>query len=219
MTKTHAEYMERIEAHMAADNFVRGKTWDGSKGCAIGCTFQYYDHARAAQETNVPEWLWRLEDTLFEGMSEEKSRTWPREFFKRVNFETPENQWRNKILAPFIVVVLNSALETFDNSAFPDVKAAVDGSIALWQRDDIGSGDWEKAAAEAARAARAAEAKRTAARAAWAPWAAWAAARAARAAWAAAEAAEAARAAKYDYFAGELLRIMDEANIEWSENR
>lgn len=208
----HAEYMERINHHIEADNLIRGTGWKHGKGCAVGCTFEYYDHARAARETNVPEWLWHLEDTLFEGMSLEKSRTWPREFFQRTNFTTPADVWEKQVKAPFLVMMLNTTLTTFDHAKYPDVKAAIDGSIALWKRDDIGSDDWESAAESAAWVAESA-----ARAAAWAAaWAARAAARASTKAsamaveWAAESTARADRS-YYDSFADGLLRIMDEA--------
>jgi hypothetical protein len=36
---------------------------------------------------------------------------------------------------------------------YPDVKKAVEAPIALWDRDDIGSADWQEAARSAADAA------------------------------------------------------------------
>ena len=200
------KYLARVIAHREADNIIRGTGWEDGKGCAVGCTLENYDHSRYPIELGIPEWLARVEDTLFEGMSLGKSRTWPEEFLKAVNVGAD----LEKIKGPFLIMVLRSALETFDHAKFPDVKSAIDGSIALWQRDDIGSDEWNKAAEAAWAAAEAAEAAR-AAEAAWAAEAAAraarAAARAAEAAWAAAEAAARA-AAKYDYFADQLLILI-----------
>lgn len=215
-------YLDRIIAHENADEVVRGKTWDGTKGCSIGCTLNDYSHSAYAAAGIGPEWLAKVQDVLFEGMSETKSRTWTSNIVLAIpdrlhgNINHPD--W-DKVKAQFLIVTLKSALKSFDHAKFPDVKAAIDGSIALWQRSDIGSPEFLAAARAAAEAARAA----WAAAAAWAAEAAWAAraARAARAAaeaawaaWAAARAAAEAAEATYDHLADELLRILKEVGSE-----
>src|SRR5262249_54061623 len=157
-----------------------------------------YDHSRYPVELGIPEWLARLEDTLFENMSMEKSRTWPLDFLSAIK----PGADLERIKGPFLIVVLKSVLETFDHKKFPQAKAAVDGAIALWEREDIGSPEFLEAARAARAAAKAAKAAEAAA------WAAAAAEEAA--AWAAAAAAEAVEegAAKFDYFADELLKLL-----------
>ena len=190
------KYINRVQAHIAADNLIRGIGWDNGKGCAVGCTLEAYNHSRYPIELGIPEWLARVEDTLFEGMSVEKSRTWPLKFLDAIKVGAD----LEKIKPLFLVMVLESALETFDHEEFPDVKNAIQGSIDLWKRNDIGSQDFLDAARAAARAAAWAAARAAvraeAAAAAWAE--AWSAARSA-AAWS---------AAKYDYFADELLKML-----------
>jgi hypothetical protein len=192
-----AKYLARIRAHEQADNIIRGTGWDGHRGCAVGCTLENYDHSRYPIELGVPEWLARLEDKLFEGMSAEKSKTWPRIFLDAVPIGISEERFESEVKAQFLIHILESVLKTFDHHKYPDVKKVVDASIALWKRDDIGSQSFENAARAAARkAAWAAAAAEAAAEAAWAAaWAAWAAASAAWAAWAAAWAAAEAEAA------------------------
>ncbi len=217
-------YLDRILAHEKADEIIRGTGWNGSKGCSIGCTLNNYNHAEYEKVGLGPEWLARVQDTLFEGISQEKAKTWTSEIITAIpdhlHGDTANPVW-DKFKGKFLIVVLKSALESFDHEKFPDVKKAIEGSIAIWQRDDIGSAKWKKdAAAYAAYAADAADA--AAARAADAARAAYAAARAARAADAAARAARAAdaayaadaadaaaaRAAKMDYFADEIIKIL-----------
>jgi hypothetical protein len=233
---TKDKYLSRVRAHQKADNLIRGTGWEGGKGCAVGCTLENYDHSQYPVELGIPEWLARVEDTLFEGMSEKKSHTWPEKFLEAIPLGITDEQFERKVKAPFLIIVLESALTSFDHDKFPDVKKCLDASISLWRREDIGSDDWNKAAAWAAEAAeaaawaaRAAEAAARAAEAAAraalaaeaaalaaaraalaAEAAALAAARAAAlaAAWAAEAAAWAAEAAKYDYFADELLRML-----------
>ncbi|MDE2588758.1 MAG: hypothetical protein KGL95_03735, partial [Patescibacteria group bacterium] len=71
------KYVSRMKAHIEADELIRGTGWDGKRGCAVGCTLNRYDHACYQNELGLPEWLARLEDTLFEGMSKEKSKIFP----------------------------------------------------------------------------------------------------------------------------------------------
>jgi len=185
------KYVDRVLAHQKADNIIRGTGWDGHKGCAVGCTLETYKHKQYEVELGIPEWLARVEDTLFEGMTKEKAYAWPARFLTAIPVGIPEDIFEKKVKAPFLVIVLKSTLESFDNNKFPDVTAAINGSISLWQSDGRGlaAGAAEAAAEAAGAAARAAGA---AARAA-----AWAAEAAARAAAWAAEAAGAARAAAW----------------------
>jgi len=205
------KYLARVRHHMAADNLVRGIGWENGKGCAVGCTLEDYKHDRYETELGIPEWLARVEDTLFEGMSVEKSKTWPEVFLSSIKIGDD----LERVKAPFIIMVLESTLSTFDNNKFPQVASVVQQSIELWKREDIRSVDW-KTAVEAARAALAAlpvaRSARAAARAAWvakvtAKAAAGSALAAAWAAWVAEAAAEAA-ADQYDYFADELIKLL-----------
>jgi len=143
------KYVERVTWHFEQDNIIRGIGWNGGKGCAVGCTLEKYDHSQYPVELGIPEWLARVEDTLFEGMSKDKSRTWPIDFLKAINIGSD----LEAIKAPFILFALKDTLETFDSVKYPDVKKAVEAPIALWDRDDIGSADWQEAARSAADAA------------------------------------------------------------------
>ncbi len=218
--KIKAKYLKRIRAHIKADHLIRGEGWDGTKGCAVGCTLEKYDHKAYEVELGIPEWLARVEDALFENMTLKKSYTWPELFLKSIN----PGVNLEPVKAKFLIMVLESALTSFDHAKFPNVKACLDGSITLWKRKDIGSKKWNEAAEAAAEAAAwaAAEAAVVAA------WAARAAARAAAmaaeaavvaaeaaaraAAWAAAWAA--ATVAEYDCFADELIKILEETKCQ-----
>jgi len=205
-TEVKKKYLSRVEHHIKVDNLIRGKGWDGSKGCAVGCTLEKYDHKAYETELGIPEWLARVEDALFEGMNLEKSKTFPKEFLESIN---PGSDL-DKIKAPFLIMVLRRSLEHFDHEKYPDIYQAVQSVIDLYEIGEAPPNQFQaaEAAAEAAWAAEAAEAAR-----AESVWAAGAAAEAAAgaAARAAAEAAAgaAARAAEYDYFADELLKLLE----------
>ncbi len=129
--KIKQKYLARVIAHQKADNLIRGQGWNGTKGCAVGCTLENYDHSRYPIELGIPEWLARVEDTLFEGMTLEKSKTWPEVFLRAVNVGAD----LEKIKTPFIVYILKQTIKSmdaceFDRSANPNVVEAVDRSKA-----------------------------------------------------------------------------------------
>ena len=151
------KYVARTEAHRKADEIIRGTGWDGKRGCAVGCTLECYNHAQYPIELGIPEWLAHVEDTLFGGISADRAMFWPSEFLLAVPVGVTERQFEVNVKAPFLVLVLESALETFDNEKFPNVTNAIRGSIELWLSADIGSDDWKKAAWAAEAVAEAVE--------------------------------------------------------------
>ena len=106
--KIKQKYIERVDAHIKADNLIRGKGWENGKGCAVGCTLESYEHKQYETELGIPEWLARVEDTLFEGMNEEKSKTWPKVFLKVI----PVGVDLEQVRVPFLLIVLEQNLNT-----------------------------------------------------------------------------------------------------------
>lgn len=225
-----AKYLMRIQKHMDADDLIRSVGWYDEKGGAVGCTVEAYDHSKYPIELGIPEWLAHVEDTLFEGMSLEKSKTWPRDFLDAIS---PGDDL-NRVKVPFLIVVLTSALgmqesnTNFDEFKFPEVKLRIEQSkqslrtvIGLLKRNDVSQEEWD--AADAARDA-AWSAARDAADAAWAAARNTAASAAAAARARNAAVRDAAAAAKnaawsadvaavrdtFNYFADELIRIIKE---------
>lgn len=96
-TVTKKEFVAELIKHQKADDFIRGTYWnvDKGKGCAVGCSlqsisklkdlkFSFDDHSLYETHLGIPEWLARLEDTIFENISLERSKTWPVEFAKAI---------------------------------------------------------------------------------------------------------------------------------------
>lgn len=105
-----------------------GKNTDGTFGGGAWGQIKY-DHQAYETELGIPEWLARVEDTLFEGMAEEKSRTWPKHFLAAI----PTGINLEQIKTPFIIFILKKCLASldecqFDPGKFTDVKKAVEGS-------------------------------------------------------------------------------------------
>lgn len=225
-----AKYVKRVDAHIKADNLIRGEGWTGEKGCAIGCTLEAYNHRRYESELGIPEWLAKVEDTLFEGMSLQKSKTWPRTFLKAINVGAD----LEKVKVLFLVAVLKQSLKSmnackYDKDSNAQVVAAIEQSKAAVKEmiRRLKSGDDTSAAANAAwsasanaaesvtsatnAAANAAESARSAAESA-ARSVAWSVAASVEssgesAAWSVASATSAANAA-YDSLANELIKLL-----------
>jgi hypothetical protein len=206
-----------MRAHIEADDLIRGTGWDGEKGCAVGCTFNAYKHHRGPVEIGVPEWLMRLTDAIFEGVSKERSTLWPEEFLAAipVGADLEPVQWRLAILRH------RQQLEALESNSAPyarQVAEALQLTIAYCEMQLRGqdeaavsaavSAAWSaagSAAAEAEAEAEAAWSARLARSAAWsARSAAWSAESAAR---------SAARSAHYEWEADTLLQLLRETEV------
>lgn len=79
-----ATFLKRVTLHEKADEIIHGKYWEEGKGCAVGCTIHSSDHMAYERELGIPVALARLQDTLFEGMPNGHSKTFPRRFLEAV---------------------------------------------------------------------------------------------------------------------------------------
>lgn len=79
------EYVNRVQAHYKADEIIHGTYWKDGKGCAVGCTIHSDDHAAYESELGIPQMLARLEDRIFEGLSNGTAKQWPLRFLKSIN--------------------------------------------------------------------------------------------------------------------------------------
>lgn len=212
-------YIARVKRHRELDELVQGIAWENGKGCAVGCTLESYDHRAYETELGIPEWLARVEDSIFEGLTKADALAWPEQFLASIN----PGADLNKVEHPFIIFVLRSNLKNFDNEKYPDVARVTNDIIALHERDEpdeslawsaawsaasaaksaAWSAAWSAAESAARSAARGAEsAARNAARGAKSA-ARGAAENAARsAAWGAA------RSAAYKMFANKLIELL-----------
>ena len=82
--KIKRKYLARVRAHAKADEIIHGTYWENGKGCAVGCTIHSYLHANYEDELGIPRILARLEDRLFEGMTNGHAKEFPALFLKAV---------------------------------------------------------------------------------------------------------------------------------------
>lgn len=79
-SKLKKDMVSEMKIHKKQDDFMKGAYVHQSgrfKGCAVGCAVQslnvkrgltlpHDNHAKLAEASGILEWLWRLQDTLFE---------------------------------------------------------------------------------------------------------------------------------------------------------
>ena len=87
-----AAHVEQAEAHAAADMLQAGTYGQGDgasfRACSVGCFARDHGitgnlHAGLAEKFALPEWLWRLRDSMFEGLPQEDRASFHVEFSKR----------------------------------------------------------------------------------------------------------------------------------------
>jgi len=129
--KIKQKYLDRVNHHIAADHLIRGKGWDGEKGCAVGCTLECYYHKAFEEKLGIPEWLACVEDALFENMTLEKSRTWPRDFLAAIEPGADLEQ----VKTLYLIYVVKSTLKNFDHKRFPIAFESINHVIDLLSGD------------------------------------------------------------------------------------
>jgi hypothetical protein len=226
-----ARFIQELEAHKKADSIKQGTYGnddDGEwKGCAVACSLrsldiiegkklgeEYNTHAEYETRLGIPASIAHLEDRIFEGLSVEKAKEWPLRFAKAI---TPGADL--SLVTPKLMVWLLTDVRQYATD-YPDVLAAIDTVITLYERILVGGQvtdeEWSAARAAASAAARAAASAADAAASAAADAASAAAyaASAAAAAYAASAAADAAAyAAKYEQIADKLIELLEGAPI------
>jgi hypothetical protein len=193
--KLKKDFVNEIRKHQKADQIIQGTYGEGSngdwKGCAVGCSihslnrlhgksFSTSNHKIYETELGIPEWLARLEDTIFEGLSVKEAKKWPLRFSTAI----PVGANLEPVKWKFTVFILSRSIErvlTLDISdeLKEEVVSSIRGVLKLHE-DSI-----KNAAAESA------------ARSAWS--AAESAARSAE---------SAARSAEYDIYADKLIELL-----------
>lgn len=150
------KYLARIDAHYAADEIIKGQYWEGGKGCAVGCTIHSNQHDAYELELGLPEWLARLEDTLFEGLENDKAKEFPRQFLDAIpvgaNLESVKWKFCAFILQENIERVLSLDL---DDALKKQVVDAIGLCLDL-HTEAIETGEFPESARSAGYAARSA---------------------------------------------------------------
>ena len=195
------DFVSEMKMHQAADNFLKGTYDDGDQACSVGCalksvaklkgiSLEFNEHKEFENHLGIPEWMARLNDAIFEGVSLERSKLWPVEFAEAIN----DGSDLDKVKTPFLIFILKNSLASirnakYDQDKFSDVKNAIDQTeSAVIEMIRCHENGLDLTAAKSA-----AESAKSAAKSA-----AWSAAESAEsAAWSAAWSAESARSAAW----------------------
>lgn len=177
-----ADLIDEMKKHQEADDFLKGtyaKQNGRFKGCAVGCSVQslivrrgvkiaHNDHAALGDAIGAPEWLMRLQDTLFENLPEKESKAFPVKFYEAmpvgVNLDPVKWKFCAFILKGNIERVLS--LKDIEDNLREQVVTAIQGVLSVHEKA-IQSGEWDQSAAESAASAAGSAARSAARSAAW----------------------------------------------------
>lgn len=155
-SKIKEKYLNRIRQHREADELVKGLGWGSGKGCAIGCTFENYNHALMEEEWDVPVMLAHLEDVIFEGLPREESQAWPERFTSAIKVGSDLSMVAPKFLLALIQRVYS---KTKDKAVLLAIKQVIQVLKNWVENGKLDKKAAERAAEEAAGAVGAAGAE------------------------------------------------------------
>jgi len=151
------KYLARVKAHRLADELVKGKYWEGGKGCAVGCTVHSGNHSAYEKELGIPQKLARLEDGIFESLPNDKAMEWPEAFLEAVHvgsdLSSVADQFLHWLLVDPIDGVIKFAKTERTKSAIMAVGKLYERRLS---RDEPTYKEWKAANADATAAAYAA---------------------------------------------------------------
>ncbi len=129
------KYLARVKKHYELDEIVQGVYWENGKGCAVGCTLEYDNkgesiHQRMEDELGIPRILVRLEDRIFEGLSNGQAKKFPLEFLEAIPVEADLSM----VWPKFIVWVLTDKKNGVIQYARPDGKKAIQAVADTFKR-------------------------------------------------------------------------------------
>ena len=166
-------FLQMAERHREADQLAKGRfEYDGS-ACSVGC-FNHDlgqrpgDFRALSLHTGYPEWVHRLQEAVFEGLSLEAAKDWHVDFAKKCEKVTDWDSEYHRIMIGILKISLPN-----DTSNPSVVQMYIDlHKIGAEVSDDKWSAAWSAAesAAESAWSAAwsaAQSAARSAARSAW----------------------------------------------------
>ena len=212
-TKLKKMLVAEITRHKKVDQITQGTYGDPNNPdrgfCAVGCSvhslnlklgksYKTDDHTVYEKELGIPEWLARLEDTIFEGLPKKEAIEWPLRFAKAVPVGVNLEPVKWKFCAYLMQENIDRVLKlNISDELKKQVVDAVRGVLNLHTRA-IETGNWDESAAESA--AESAWSVAESARSAWS---------AAESAWSAAE--SAARSAANIKHSKMLLKLIKES--------
>lgn len=125
------KYIGRVRMHRLADELIRGIGWNGTRGCAVGCTLEKYDHIAYETELGIPRGLARLEDGLFESMPIDLALQWPERFLAAIR---PGADLSLVLARWFVWMLIDESDGVLQFAASPKSIKVIKKVAALYQR-------------------------------------------------------------------------------------
>ena len=194
--KIKEKYLARLEAHVKADELIHGIYWQDGKGCAVGCTVHSNNHMAYEDELGIPVILARLEDGIFENLSNGLSKEWPMRFLSSIKVGADLSNVGNKFLLWLLIDPKDGVIQFADAKTKPCIEKVGELYQLRLNGDEPKDSEWAAWADRADSAARADSAD-SAASAAWA-----------------ARAASADRADSYKKMSDKLIELIEECKGE-----
>ena len=139
--------LKQLQEHYDQDEVIKGQYWEDGKGCAVGCTVHSDKHDCYETQLGIPVWVARLEDTLFEGMPNEKAKEFPLKLVKAI--PTGFDNWQH-IYHQLCIYILEKECKNTDH---PLVKQAICDIITLHRKESKEDKEWSAAWSAAGSAA------------------------------------------------------------------
>jgi hypothetical protein len=119
------KYVNRMQAHIDADELIRGIGYENGRGCAIGGTLNKYEHEGFPKELGLPVWLAHLADFIFENLPDDKYSTFPLKLLQAIPIGVDVEPVRHRLA----ILRLTPLAE-----ANPSVREVIISIITLHQR-------------------------------------------------------------------------------------
>jgi hypothetical protein len=163
--KLKEDFVNEIKWHEKQDKFIKGTysegTGDNFKGCAVGCSIkslnklngtrlQTTNHKAYEKYLGLPEWLARLEDTIFEGLPTQDAKKWTLKFSKAI----PVGADLKPVKYQFAIYLMKENIARvkkleIDTDLKKQVLSAIKGSMKVNQTA-LDTGVWAESAARSA---------------------------------------------------------------------
>ena len=132
-----------IRQHHKADEIIHGTYWKSGKGCAVGCsvdainralkTRHEHDSHGASEAIGIPQSLYRLQDSIFEGLANGHAKDFPLAFASAIRPGADLSKVTAKFLVWFLLDKKHGAILHAPKDKFADCHNAILAAAAVWQ--------------------------------------------------------------------------------------
>lgn len=161
--KLKQKYVKRVEMHYKADEIIKGKYWEGGKGCCVGCIVEQCNnpHQKMQELIGTPLWLNYLVDRIFENLPNGKAKEFPLQLIRAIPVGKNIDVIYHKFYAWLLEDVKQYVNPQYDKGVLDAINKVIDLhlEVVAGKRPSIfeeESAAWSAAASAAASAAESA---------------------------------------------------------------